>query len=68
METMYTVRELVKLKLLGYKERAIRQLIATQKLRCVRMRPQGSKQVKILVPESAVREFLEQGVKAASTS
>lgn len=68
METMYTVKDLVVNKLLGYKERMIRKLINEGQLRSIRIKPEGGKHVKILVPESAVKEFLEKATQQAAAS
>ena len=58
METMYTVREVVQKGLLGYKERTVRQLIRDGVLRSKTILREGGKQRRVLIPESAITEFL----------
>lgn len=67
VERLYKIPEVAKLKLIGYGESKVRELIADNKLRTVNLREPGDKQDKRRVPESAIVEFLQKyGIRQAS--
>lgn len=59
-ETLFTIKEVVDKKLLGYKERTIRQLIKDGKLWFVDISEKGSIRRIIRIPESAIGNFVKE--------
>jgi len=62
-ETLFTIKEVVDKKLLGYKGRTIRQLIKDGKLWFVDISEKGSIRRIIRIPESAITKFIKSRTK-----